>query len=418
MVQLAFVLALASRTSAVFFARDSTSDSPGDGWFLNVTVGGIFDEIPQCSKTCTLAYLEVSGCDPLDTACFCPITDIAVGLDQCLASFCPVLEYYGPQLQIEIIVVAVIALIAVILRFITRLPPLSIKWGADDWLVAILALLGAGYLATFILAIDSGLGQDAWLLSPQKVADVVKYYSFEELGYVAITFLTKITILTFYLRIFPLGRIRISTYLFIGVCVCLMISIFLAHLLQCLPISFTWDSWQGPLVQHPPDASCDVKRENLNYAFGITNITLDAIIMALPIPKLLSLELRWQRKLGVILVFCVGFILLCLLINYSITGIGIARLVILLRSDYTNNTTFSSVRPAKWSGIEAFLSIAITCFPQIHLLGKRIIGSKYKHDHSNQPSKPSFVSSNVGIFQLIKARATYENIELGQKHLS
>lgn len=46
----------------------------------------------------------------------------------------------GPQLKREMIAVAAVALLAVVLRFITRLPPLSIKWGADDWLVAVLAV--------------------------------------------------------------------------------------------------------------------------------------------------------------------------------------------------------------------------------------------------------------------------------------
>lgn len=34
--------------------------------------------------------------------------------------------------------------------------------------------VAAAYLAVILLAIDSGLGQDAWMLKPQKVTDVVK----------------------------------------------------------------------------------------------------------------------------------------------------------------------------------------------------------------------------------------------------
>lgn len=40
----------------------------------------------------------------------------------------------------EVIAVASIALVALILRFITRLPPLSVEWGIDDWLAAALVV--------------------------------------------------------------------------------------------------------------------------------------------------------------------------------------------------------------------------------------------------------------------------------------
>lgn len=223
-----------------------------------------------------------------------------------------------------------------------------------------------------------------------------------------------------------------------------MISIFLAHLLQCLPIAFLWEQWQGDLIQQSPEATCDVERDNLNWAFGITNIILDGVVMALPIPKLMSLELRLRRKLGLMFVFSFGFLYvqtwrllsispsLCLLKNHRITGIGIVKLVILLQFYFSYNRTCryysvvsgfllmciiagSNVRVVKWCGIEAFLSIAITCFPQIHLLGKRIVGIWYNFDQHSQPSKPSFISSNTGISRPIKKRATYENIEMGLK---
>jgi hypothetical protein len=122
------------------------------------------------------------------------------------------------------------------------------------------------------------------------------------------TFLTKMTVLAFYLRIFPFGRIHQLAYLFIAICVCLLVSIFLAHLLQCMPIDFIWQQWQGTLIKQPAHVTCGVQRDNLNFAFNITNVIMDGIIIVLPIPRVLLMELRWQRKLRVLLVFCVGFL--------------------------------------------------------------------------------------------------------------
>ncbi|EUC37406.1 hypothetical protein COCCADRAFT_33322 [Bipolaris zeicola 26-R-13] len=422
-----FALAIALATS-IYSVQ---AQSPGDDgfrqrWFLNVTVGGVFDEIPQCAKACTLGYLEATGCDPLDPSCFCPNPDIAQGLDTCLAWFCPVLGYYeglymfhstcnspirnqSAPLFKEVIAVASIALVALILRFITRLPPLSVAWGIDDWLAAALVPIAAAYLAVILLALDSGLGQDTWILKPHKVTDVVKYYTFQELGYVTLTFMTKITVLAFYLRVFPIGRVHQLSYLFIGICTCLLISIFLAHLLQCLPISFVWQQWQGTLISQPENPICSVQRNNLNYAFNITNVIMDGIITVLPIPRLLQLKITWQRKLGVLVVFCVGFL---------ITGISVTRIAILLQSDFSYNRSWSNVPVVKWSAIEAFLSIAITCFPQIHYLAKRIIGIWYNPDDAaqQQGSKQTFgSSSNAGNSYRGKGLAAYENIEIGER---
>ncbi|EMD93197.1 hypothetical protein COCC4DRAFT_70125 [Bipolaris maydis ATCC 48331] len=425
---LALAIALATSICGV------QAQNPGDNdfrqrWFLNVTVGGVFDEIPQCAKACTLGYLEMTGCNPLDPSCFCPIPDIAQGLDTCLAWFCPVLGYYdglylyhstcnspirnqAAPLSNDVIAVASIAFVALILRFITRLPPLSVEWGIDDWLAAALVPVAGAYLAVILLAIDSGLGQDAWMLKPQKVADVVKYYTFQELGYVTITFMTKITVLAFYLRVFSIGRVHQLSYLFIGICTCLLISIFLAHLLQCLPISFLWQQWQGTLIPQPKNPICSVQRNNLNYAFNITNVIMDGIITVLPIPRLLQLKVTWQRKLGVLLVFCVGFL---------ITGISVTRIAILMQSDFSYNRSWSNIPVVKWSAIEAFLSIAVTCFPPIHYLAKRIIALWYKPDDDatqqrHGGSKQTFASSsNAGNSYRGKGLAAYENIEIGER---
>ena len=61
-MRLAFVVALANCVYGIF-----AQNSPGH-WFLNVTVGGIFDEIPQCSVS--LFHFKVTF--PCSTIFSCP----------------------------------------------------------------------------------------------------------------------------------------------------------------------------------------------------------------------------------------------------------------------------------------------------------------------------------------------------------
>ncbi|KAL6159783.1 hypothetical protein ACJBU6_02207 [Exserohilum turcicum] len=380
-------------------------------------------------RVCSLAVLESTGCHPLDTACFCATPTMAPGIESCLSWFCPVLAYYegsslyhttcntgirnsSAPLVSTVTAVATIAFVAVTLRFLTRIPPLSIKWGADDWLVLAMVPIAAFFLASILKAVDLGFGQDIYMLTPRDVAEMTKYYHFEELGYVLLTFLTKMTVLTFYLRIFPIGKIRQVVYAFIAMCTCLLISIFLAHFLQCVPISFIWEQWEGTLVPKPKHVVCGVNRDNLNFVFGITNVIMDGSIMVLPIPRVLKLDLRWQKKIAVLFVFCIGFL---------ITGIAIARISILLNGSYTNNTSWNLVPVVKWSAIEIFLSIAITCFPQMHVLAKALLGTCIKFDTAtnNRPGKLSYgVSSSMhtGVSHSKKQpEVLYENLELGFK---
>lgn len=96
--------------------------------------------------------------------------------------------------------VATIAFVAVTLRFLTRIPPLSIKWGADDWLVLAMVVripiarapysvtklrspvlianpqqpIAAFFLASILKAVDLGFGQDIYMLTPRDVAEMTK----------------------------------------------------------------------------------------------------------------------------------------------------------------------------------------------------------------------------------------------------
>ncbi|UPX20605.1 uncharacterized protein EKO05_0010833 [Ascochyta rabiei] len=207
------------------------------------------------------------------------------------------------------ITTAGVALIAVSLRLITRISPFSVKWGADDWVVTGIAPVAACQLMFILAMVYYGFGQDIYMLSPAAISNAAKFWYFSELAFVILTFSTKIAILCFYLRLFPTGEIRNVTYLLISVCVTAMVSIFFAHLFQCWPISYRWRMYLGDDAMYsetPP--TCRVDRQGLNFAFSILNLVIEVVIVSLPIPKLLKLQLQWWKKIEVVSVFAFGFI--------------------------------------------------------------------------------------------------------------
>ena len=116
--------------------------------------------------------------------------------------------------------------------------------------------------------------------------------------HVILTFSTKVAILCFYLRLFPTGEIRNITYLMITLCATAMVSIFLAHLFQCWPVSHRWRMYLGDnsmQSENPP--MCTVDRQGLNFAFNIVNLVVEVVIVSLPIPRLLKLQMQWWKKI-------------------------------------------------------------------------------------------------------------------------
>ena len=122
-----------------------------------------------------------------------------------------------------------------------------------------------------------------------------------------------------------------------------MISILFAFL-NCRPFSFTWT--------RNGDGSC-VDSQGGTLGFGIVNLILDAAVILLPIPYLYTLQLKLSKRLSLIFIFALGFV---------ITAISAIRLKTIVSS--TNKSfTRGSAEIALWSFLETSLSIINCCLP-------------------------------------------------------
>jgi hypothetical protein len=119
--------------------------------------------------------------------------------------------------------------------------------------------------------------------------------------------MTKLSILAFYLRIFPSRNFRISVYILMGLCTAWLVSMLFAAMFQCWPISYTWKSYTGEAK-----GSC-IDLRALAWASTATNISLEIAIIALPISQILKLTLSLRKKIQVACMFAVGLLLVFLL---------------------------------------------------------------------------------------------------------
>jgi hypothetical protein len=122
------------------------------------------------------------------------------------------------------------------------------------------------------------------------------YYGAEAL-YVIAQNVAKLSILLFYLRLFPDELFRTITKLNIAFVITHGIAFLIAVIFQCWPITAVWD-----LTIH---GKC-MDFQALIYAGAGCSIMEDIVIIVLPIPQLWSLNFNWSKRGALILMFAIG----------------------------------------------------------------------------------------------------------------
>jgi len=113
---------------------------------------------------------------------------------------------------------------------------------------------------------------------------------------------TKISVCFFFLRIFSASRVfRLFAYPVIVMNVLIMALFIFIIVFQCKPIHLAWTGW----AKEEPGTCFDIYK--LVLGNGIINIAMDVIIIGLPIYETTKLQLSKHRKLGVVLMFAMGF---------------------------------------------------------------------------------------------------------------
>ncbi len=108
----------------------------------------------------------------------------------------------------------------------------------------------------------------------------------------------KFSILDLYIRIFPNPIFRRICYSTMALTGCYFITVFLEAFLMCRPITYNWD-------KNVPGGHCG--NENLAYLIaGITNLLLDTLVVALPMPMLWGLQIPLSKKFGLAAMFGLG----------------------------------------------------------------------------------------------------------------
>lgn len=107
----------------------------------------------------------------------------------------------------------------------------------------------------------------------------------------------KISVLLFYLRIFPNKRFRWAVY-GVGTFILLsLISNLTGVVFQCLPVHSLW--------QHDIPHHC-INQVAYYIAQGVLNFVSDIVVVFMPVPILWGLKMPRYRKIGLLALFLLG----------------------------------------------------------------------------------------------------------------
>lgn len=176
-------------------------------------------------------------------------------------------------------------------------------FGPDDWSIfaAMVVAIPGMFVNVFGLAAN-GLGRDVWAMTPEGLANFARYFYIEELVYLTLMTLVKLSLCLFYLEIFPGIKIRRLLWSTVAFHVAMWLAFFIKVIFQCLPLGWYWARFND---LDPYRGKC-ININAAGWAHAALNVASDIWLLALPLSQLRSLGLHWKRKVGAAIMFSMG----------------------------------------------------------------------------------------------------------------
>ncbi|RYP24957.1 hypothetical protein DL765_000185 [Monosporascus sp. GIB2] len=255
--------------------------------------------------------------------------------------------------------------------------------GWETWVLyplSYLLTMGACVIGILLVQIGGAGRHMAYFLlnDPSTITMYLKLQTATEFVYMAGVTVPKVTILLLYLRIFPQRKIRIITWIVIGVVVTnFFTSGVIVGFTICRPFAYKWN-------KTIPGGRC----ANLMAAYrliSIPNLVTDLAILFLPFYPLWHLQISKTWKIGIFVTFMTG-------------SLGIITAVIRFVGFYTvdllSDPTYLSIDTMAYSIIEPGAYFICSCLPGIKPLLRVLYKKSGLTSASSRPSKSRASASN------------------------
>ncbi|RSL82617.1 hypothetical protein CDV31_016919, partial [Fusarium ambrosium] len=321
-------------------------------------------EPPTCGLLCIQQETLKSTCELNNVTCICTDVELNERISLCVYANCTVRESLlvqnyskhacnTPSRDRTALVwhigigFLVIALAGFGLRVMARVFVRAQTWGADDWVMLLAVCMMIPLNAMSVPISQVGLGKDVWNVQPDDITNFLYFFYWDSLLYLGVLPVTKISILLFYLKVFPGKSIQLGCWILIGLNVAFFVAFELITIFQCTPIEGAWKAWD----KESPAICNNVNMQG--WVAAILNIILQVATLCLPLWELYKLSLPRDKKIQIMIMFS------CRLRQYRPTTI-IGKLCHNKQQDY--------VEVGYWSTIEVPVGILCACMPAIRSL--------------------------------------------------
>ncbi|KAG9675161.1 hypothetical protein KCU99_g3191, partial [Aureobasidium melanogenum] len=238
------------------------------------------------------------------------------------------------------IITTTLATAVVVLRLVVRCKFVKAV-GFDDFVITMSLFLSWVVLGLTVAMVVTGFGSYVWSNPLDLHSATAKLYLSWNVLYVVLIHVTKASILTQYLRIFPTRTMRRLTWLLFAALVPSVLWGVFASIFICNPVRKVW----RPMTP----GKCLSTR---TYWVSVTavNIVLDFAVLALPMPVISRLKLPKRQKIALVGVFLLGFFT---------CAVSVVRLVLVHNAYVRHDFTASSAEAVTWSMVEA--NVGIIC---------------------------------------------------------
>ncbi|KAL4948618.1 hypothetical protein BDW69DRAFT_189096 [Aspergillus filifer] len=282
-----------------------------------------------------------------------------------------------------------VATVVVALRLYTRLRLIRTP-GWDDWFLLLALATDYAFFGIILNELAHGMGKPVSSLTPSEFRTQFKMLYFSVPIYNLTLNLTKISMVILFMRLFTTRTYRIFLIILLVFVVSSGLYMVLGTLLICVPVQAYWYQQYEHCVSRPL-VWC------LTAALQIVS---DLIIVATPMPQLISLRVPLRQKICLMAIFALGLF---------VCATSIARLQSIIMLIKSEDKSSHNGLAATWSFVEANVAIVCASLPTFRQLiirtFPRIIPSTSRSPHGRRTEKP--LPDSSGLWKPYAGRGSY-----------
>ncbi|CAI4214399.1 unnamed protein product [Parascedosporium putredinis] len=227
--------------------------------------------------------------------------------------------------------------------------------GREDWCILVAWLLVIGFTVTTILQASVASGRHIWTLKEGAMPKYLLYSFINVIFYQLSLCFSKISILFLYIRVLTYNYARRAAYILLAIVIIYNTLGFISSMTLCRPLRAYWDFTITEKKCHPVSF--------MWAAIGL-HIGTDFLIFLLPMPVILGMNLPRGQKIGLVVVFALGFFVCFISILRAVWIHGLFDAI---------DSTYDFTAITNWTVVEVNTAIAIPCLLVLKPLLNKIL---------------------------------------------